>query len=182
MNYTYRIEVDDTVNNPRDDRDNLSRFLCPSNSRYSTGGKTDLEFHPREDGGENLRQLRREKCLIVEFQNPNVGTCYAFVTREQLKREYLDYGQTIRQAFYHARRVIKGEICEYLAWASGEVYGYIVEDEDGKHIDSCWGFFGDEGRKEAVKEAESIIKYHEDKDREIEAEITARFSMIANLV
>lgn len=43
---------------------------------------------------------------------------------------------------------------EYL---SGEVYGFVSEDEDGEQIDSCWGFYGDEGIKEAIEEAKSVI-------------------------
>lgn len=30
---------------------------------------------------------------------------------------------------------------EYNAWANGYVYGYIVEDPEGEHLDSCWGFY-----------------------------------------
>ncbi len=31
---------------------------------------------------------------------------------------------------------------EVKAWENGEVYGWIVK-EKGKHIDSCWGYYGD---------------------------------------
>lgn len=35
--------------------------------------------------------------------------------------------------------------CEtYTCWANGEVYGYIVEDSYGEHVDSCWGFYGND--------------------------------------
>lgn len=43
---------------------------------------------------------------------------------------------------------------EYL---SGEVYGFVAEDENECEFDSCWGFFGDEGIKEAIEEAKSSI-------------------------
>lgn len=26
----------------------------------------------------------------------------------------------------------------------GDVWGFVVEDKDGEHLDSCWGFFGDD--------------------------------------
>jgi hypothetical protein len=172
--YTYKIEQDDTAGNPRDEMDNLSRFLCPSNNRYTTGGKTDLEFHPNQDGGENLRDLRRRNCLIVEFHNPNVGTCYAFVTRDQLQKEYIAYGQTMRQAMKNARNCMRGEIETYLAWADGEVYGFVVEDEDGNHVDSCWGFYGEDGRKEAEREAQSIITWHEEQEKEADNLVLSR--------
>jgi hypothetical protein len=36
------------------------------------------------------------------------------------------------------------QICEtYTAWANGEIYGYVLEDDDGEHLDSCWGYIGE---------------------------------------
>jgi len=35
-------------------------------------------------------------------------------------------------------------IKEWRAWANGEVYGFIVSGPDDEHVDSCWGFYGDE--------------------------------------
>ena len=176
MKYTYRIEQDSDASNPRDEFDNLSRFLCPSNNRYTTGGKKDLEFHPDYDGGENLRKLRREKAVIVEFHNPNVGTCYAFVTRDQLQKEYLDHGYSMRKALYWARRCAQGEINTYLSWANGDVYGYVVEDENGEHLDSCWGFYGEP--EFAEEEAKSIVKWYEDQETEEENAIAERLAQV----
>lgn len=169
--FEYEIEVDTYARNPRDEFDNLSRFLCPSSSRYITGGKTDLEFHPNDDGGENLRWLKKQKALIVEFYNPNVGTCYAFVTREQLKKEYLDHGYSMRKAMYHARKCAQGEIDIYLAWANGEVYGYTIKDDDGNIVDSCWGFYG---YKDCEEEVKAQIKYLEEQEREEDKQLLNR--------
>lgn len=41
----------------------------------------------------------------------------------------------------------------YTNFCNGCVYGYVVEDEDGDTVDSCWGFYDDNSLKEAVKEA-----------------------------
>jgi hypothetical protein len=30
----------------------------------------------------------------------------------------------------------------YTSWCNGEGYGYSVEDQDGQHVDSCFGFYG----------------------------------------
>lgn len=56
---------------------------------------------------------------------------------------------------------------EYL---SGEVYGFVSEDEDGEMIDSCWGFYGDEGIKEAIEEAKSVIDCELEKRAKAERE------------
>lgn len=68
----------------------------------------------------------------------------------------------------------KGSLTEVLAWANGEVYGYILErrvlthttytnpvtgetireldGEDWEQIDSCWGFYGWEYAEQEAKE------------------------------
>lgn len=43
---------------------------------------------------------------------------------------------------------------EYL---SGEVYGFVVEDEYEDHVDSCWGYYGNEGIEQAIAEAKDAI-------------------------
>ena len=42
---------------------------------------------------------------------------------------------------------------EYTRWANGDCWGYIIEDEDGEHLDSCWGFIGEEYATEEMREA-----------------------------
>ena len=32
----------------------------------------------------------------------------------------------------------------YHQYANGEVFGYVIEDSEGEHLESCWGFFGDD--------------------------------------
>lgn len=46
---------------------------------------------------------------------------------------------------------------EYGRWINGETYGYVVKNEDGDDLDSCWGFIGFDYVKE---EAEDSAKYY----------------------
>lgn len=41
------------------------------------------------------------------------------------------------------RELAHWEVKRYSAWATGEVYGYVAEI-GGEHIDSCWGYIGDD--------------------------------------
>jgi len=45
-------------------------------------------------------------------------------------------------------------------YLSGQVYGYNSE------VGGCWGFYGDEGQDEMIKEAKSEIDYHLDKEKQ----------------
>ena len=49
-----------------------------------------------------------------------------------------------------------GIIERYEQWSNGDVYGYVIEDSDGKEIEdgSCWGYYGME---DCESEAESAI-------------------------
>lgn len=66
---------------------------------------------------------------------------------------------------------LQGEIDTYNEWLHGEVYGFDIsvdedKDEDGvlPEIDeSCWGFYGDDGIEEIIREAKASI------DCEVEA-------------
>ena len=57
--------------------------------------------------------------------------------------------------------ILRNEVETYDQYLRGDVWGYIVEDEDGDHIDSCWGFYGYEYcEKEAQTILEFVIKEH----------------------
>ena len=83
----------------------------------------------------------------------NVGDCddhcdgFVLFPVADLTKEGIDREQ--------ATRNLEGEIEEYAAWATGDCYGYVIEDENGDELDSCWGFYGMEYAKE---EAESSAK------------------------
>lgn len=178
--FSFEIAQDEYVNNPRDEFDHISTFYGPKNSHYSVGGKKDYEVEKYLLENRIIR-LRREKAIIVEFSS-NAGTCYAVVERDQLQDEYLKHGYSMRKALYWARKCAEGEINEFLAWENGEVYGYIVkDDETSETLDSCWGFYGDDGRKAAEEEAKSMIKYYEEEEQKQEDLLTSRLEFAATL-
>lgn len=55
-----------------------------------------------------------------------------------------------------ARKAAESLIEEWNQYLSGDVYGCIVEDDDGNHIDSCWGFYGHEY---AQQEGQRMLEY-----------------------
>lgn len=42
------------------------------------------------------------------------------------------------------RRQLESAAKLWSYWAWGNVYGYEIEDSDGEHVDSCWGFYSDD--------------------------------------
>lgn len=51
------------------------------------------------------------------------------------------------------------EVKTFDQYLRGEIYGFIIETVDGEHLDSCWGFYGEDpeenGMKDHIEE-----KYH----------------------
>lgn len=40
----------------------------------------------------------------------------------------------------------------YSAWLAGDFCGYVLEDEDGDEVDSCWGFASEDTAREYAQE------------------------------
>lgn len=52
-----------------------------------------------------------------------------------------------------ARKAARSLIETWNQYLSGDVWGYVVEDQDGESLDSCWGFYGRDEAIEAAKES-----------------------------
>ncbi|MBA2708485.1 MAG: hypothetical protein H0U59_11845 [Gemmatimonadaceae bacterium] len=55
-------------------------------------------------------------------------------------------------------RALRAEVEEYDSYLRGEIYAYVIEDEDGEILDSCGGFLGD--LKYAKEGGLSAAEYH----------------------
>jgi hypothetical protein len=60
-------------------------------------------------------------------------------------------------------KLLAGEVETYDQYLTGDVWGYVIEDDDGEHIDSCWGFYG---REYCEEEAKSIMANIEKQEKE----------------
>lgn len=58
-----------------------------------------------------------------------------------------------------ALTAVEGLIEIWNDYLSGQVYGFQVYKDD-EQIDSCYGFYGDEGMEQAISEAKSIVDYN----------------------
>jgi len=43
-----------------------------------------------------------------------------------------------------------GEVETFCRYINGDVYGYEIDNENGENIDSCWGFYGEDGEIEMI--------------------------------
>jgi hypothetical protein len=78
---------------------------------------------------------------------------FIYVTADDIRREY-GVKRITKKVEAKAREVLQAEVDVYDQHLTGDVYGYIVKDEAGEHVDSCWGFFG---LKYAREEAQAAL-------------------------
>lgn len=159
--YTIAIYADTDTPNPREDFDHAAEMVSLDAQfgldRSATGTEADaldrgllarwyamqrahtLLFHLADYGssGWNLTQTDDE-------QHANG---FLLLTSECIQHEQLTDPQATLEAEYN-------EFKQYLA---GEVYGYVITDHKGEHVDSCWGFYGlDYCRAEARSVADAL--------------------------
>lgn len=153
-----KIYPDEDVESPRKDRDNLGHMVC-FHRRYTLGDGHDFRFEDF-DGWSGLEaELEKRGAAVVlplylydhsgitmrtgpfscPWDSGRVGAIYA--TKDELRKEYSRTRITAAM-LRKATAVLEGEVEEYDRFLTGDVYGYVVEDKEGGHVDSCWGFYG----------------------------------------
>ena len=162
---TVRIYHDTNAESPRND-DNLGVMLC-WHRRVLLG---DEQISPRdfgEDLGEVSGRIREERgaALVLPIYIYEHGQI-TITARESVYAMYPDkewdagqvgfiyaeeatvlkeYGveSITEEMLEKLREVLEGEVAVYDQYLMGDVWGFVIEDEEGEDTgDSCWGFFG----------------------------------------
>jgi len=76
---------------------------------------------------------------------------WIYITKDKIEAE----GWTPEQA----NNYLDGEVEVYDNYLTGEVYGFTIEDADENHVDSCFGYYGDDGKEDMIKECKSTIDH-----------------------
>lgn len=157
------------TDNPRED-DNLSRMIFVGKWR-SLGDKHAIQFDDyydsRQDfierGEDTLRRQLKDVviCKPVHLYNHgdiSISTSYGYpyncrwdsgtigfavVTKEDI-RNFWGIKRVTEGYIDEADKILEAELKELDYYGRGEVYGFEITDENGDHIDSCGGFYGDD--------------------------------------
>lgn len=178
--YKIRIIQDVDALNPRESDDYLMGIMLCFHKRYELGDKTYLKSDQFGSWGEIEDYLtKEEKAILVhplylydhsglrmkigsfqgllpqghaEFDSGQVG--FIYTTKQRIKDMYSIKRLTKKQ-LDRADKELIGEVSTYDDYLSGQVWGFVIEDEDEEHVESCWGFYGD--TEEPMKEAKRIV-------------------------
>lgn len=202
--YTIKIEQDQNPEDPRN-WDNFGHMVCFHN-RYTLGDSHDLTTDMFNGWDEMEDYLRKEKKAIIiaplylydhswlrikigsfygcglpqghaRFDSGQVG--FVYVTKEDIQENF-GVKNITKKIKERAIKVLEGEIDTYDSYISGQIYGYTIEDKEGKNIDSLWGFCGDTDY--AIKEAKGQIDYiveeaRKEKQKKLKGMIKAKVNL-----
>jgi hypothetical protein len=161
-NLYVRIEQDTDAQDPRREFDHLGTMVC-WHRRYSLGdGKPDCEpseFNPNDHTVCLPLYLYDHSGITMSttpfscpWDSGQVGWIY--IDAEKIRNEY-GVKRISKKLRARIADYLRAEVKEYDQFLTGEVYGFIVETEDGENVDSCWGFYGAEY---AMEEGKSSAK------------------------
>ena len=161
---TVKLYQEDHPESPRD-WDNLGHIVC-WHRRYNLG---DEQVRPGEHPSfiEDFEQwLRKERGAFIvlpiyiydhgsitvtaryetyltypdkQWDAGQVG--FIYVTEQGIKENYLTEEVT-DELKEKATESLRGKVDTYDQYLTGDVWVYVIEDNDGEHLDSCWGFYG----------------------------------------
>lgn len=151
---TLEIIQDEYGESPRE-WDNICEMICFHN-RYSLGDKTDINPSDYNSWEEMIDANSLPSDIVVPLYLYDHGSLsistapfscswdsgqvgFAIIPVNKIVLEYGDDSDISRAL---ARKCLEAEIETYNQYLQGEIYGYVLKDENNEEIDSCWGFYG----------------------------------------
>lgn len=159
------IKYDDSAESPRQ-WDNLGYFITCEKQHNSPDDNEDLKSLIQNAGDESSSLEEHIEKIKAEMKNNGYGTVryitpvcryeHGNVVYRRGTAHGFDYsncgfyivtkdeGLTVEQI----EKNIDAELETYTQWMNGEVYGFMLYDEQGEQIESVWGFYDIEDIRE----------------------------------
>ena len=162
---TVRIILDTEPQNPRKEFEHAAHMVC-FHRRYDLGDKHSMSV---EEAKEFVERIKKQGAAVLSLylydhsgitMSTSAFSCpwdsgqvgFIYMERKDILNNWGGKSVT-KKMFMQAIELMEGEVKEYDQYLTGDVYGFIVEDEDGEYLASCWGFYGLEYAKEAATES-----------------------------
>lgn len=88
---------------------------------------------------------------------------FIYVSYEKIKKEY-KIKRLTKKALENATSCLLAEVEVYDDYLTGNVWGYQVVNDKDEILDSCYGFYGDDGREEAENQGRQYIDWQIQED------------------
>lgn len=171
---TLKIYQDDDPQNPRTEWDNFGKMVC-FHKRYQLGdvghGISEDDFSAWSELEQYLIEEKGAAVILPIYMYDHSGlsvnttgfSCswdsgqigYTYITCKEILENWGE-NQITKELRQKAHDLLVGEVQNYNDYLTGNVYGYILEDENGNELWSCWGYSGD-GAVEQIKSEQLYI-------------------------
>lgn len=181
--YTIKVYPDDNPINPREN-DNLGTMVC-FHRRYNLGDKHNLDSGDFNGWQEIYNYIRDElqgyiilPLYLYDHSGISMSTNRSYPYNDQWDAGqvgfiYISKADICRE--YSVKRIspqLKDRVTDYLIseikaydnYIQGNVYGYVIEDQEGNNFDSCWGY---DDYDYMIKECRDIIDSIVDQSKEL---------------
>ena len=174
--YVIKLIQDESPQNPQTEWDNLGTMVC-WHKRYDLGDKHNIRHEDFAGWDDIEAHLIKEydACVVLplylydhsgitmrtysfndRWDSGQVG--FIYISKEKVRKEY-SVKHITKTLIEKITKYLESEVSTYDDYLTGNVCGFSVEDEEGDVVDSCWGFYGDDGRKEAMSNAKNVIDH-----------------------
>lgn len=148
------VQIDPGPQSPRE-WDNLGTIWLP-NRKYSLSDK-DAHEPTEEDIAFPLflddcgRASLSTSFIYSKADGGRTADGWVYVSKEKALKEYgrKNLTQKLTEKIF---KVIEKEIETYNLYLDGEVYYFVIEDENGNVVDSCSGFYGSDPKTNGMSD------------------------------
>jgi hypothetical protein len=170
--FTIKIYQDDTPESPRE-WDNLGIMVC-FHKQYILGDQKH-GFQTPDDLAKKIKENGIIALPIYMMDHSGLTISTSTQIFSQIDPQKWDWGQlgyifvtqnSIRENFQVKNitkdikekviEILNQEIETYNQYLNGEVLGFVIEDSEGNHLESCCGFYGVDI---CLQEANSLVKH-----------------------
>jgi hypothetical protein len=186
MRYKVTLSHDDCVESPAETQDGFQifsfntrhiNFRHPEHFGVMPDKDGDPFFSSKDENGKPnpYKKLYNRNLLFVLSCYQHSGTAWSLSGEgPQCQWDTCSIAGVLildEKSFKGMRRAKKLEnarsfLKDYSAWCNGEVYGYNIEDENGNHIDSCYGFYESEYMFECI----SLLEFGDNPEFEFDGD------------
>ncbi|ASR77193.1 hypothetical protein KIV66_gp86 [Mycobacterium phage MyraDee] len=166
--YTLNLHYDDTggIGNPLEEFDHEGMgFALYEGGRYQSmntlDGPAGDVVQTWLDHGYDDEDIERRFALwqAITGDRSVLVTTEISSDRSTWYRALAVVGYDDRFPEWDRKAALLSTLREFESWARGEVYGYTVQGPDGEHVDSCWGFIGDDSQDYMIEQARDHIDW-----------------------
>lgn len=127
-----------------------------------------IPVHAYEHGGITISASGR-RAGWDSFDSGQLG--FVYVSHEDIKKEF-NVKRLTKKVLEKAEKILRDEVSNYDDYLTGQVYGFVIENQHEEELDSCWGFLGNykyclEDAKSAadrlVEEQEKELKLYDER-------------------